>query len=315
MRIVFIGTGEIGLPALHWLLDWPEGEVVGVYTQPDRPVGRKLVLTPPEVKTVALARGIPVYQPEKLRQAEAMAELEALKPDLIVVMAYGQILSRKVIELPTITCINLHASILPRHRGAAPIQGAIRDGDQETGVTVMYVDVGLDTGDQLLTETCPILDSDTGGTLHDKLAEVAPVALSKALPLLQAGEAPRQPQDEALVTYDPKLGREDGEIQWSQSAEEIERLIRAYDPWPGTYTMVQGKKLKILPPTEVIPGKSPETEPGTVLPSEEGDLIIACGSGALKLKELQLEGRKRLEVKTFLAGQADLVAPGKILGK
>jgi len=313
MRIVFMGTGEIGLPALNWLLDWPDGEVVGVFTQPDRPVGRKLVLTPPEVKKLAQSQDIPVYQPEKLRAPEAMAELSALEPDLIVVMAYGQILSRKVIELPKITCINLHASILPRHRGAAPIQGAIRDGDSETGVTVMYVDVGLDTGDQLLTVTCPILPSDTGGTLHDKLAEIAPEALSQALPLLQEGKAPRQPQDEALVTYDPKLGREDGEIDWSQSATEIERLIRAYDPWPGTYSMVQGKKLKILPPTTVAEGDSDE-KPGTILPSEEGELQIACGSGVLKLSELQLEGRKRLNVRSFLAGQADLVTPGKILG-
>lgn len=315
MRTIFMGTGEIALPALRWLLNDAElCEVVAVFTQPDRPAGRKQLLTRPEVKTLALERGISVFQPEKLRAKSALADLRALAPDLVVVMAYGQILSKEVIDLPTVACINLHASILPKHRGAAPIQGAIRDGDTETGITVMFVDEGLDCGDILLVERCPIDPDDTGGSLHDKLAEIAPVALAKALELLAPGQPPppREPQDDSLVTHDRKLTREHGEIDWTRPAVEIERLVRAYDPWPGAYTILDGRKLKIPPPCEVCQG--PAGEPGEILDASADGILVACGAQQLLIRELQLEGRKRLSAASFLAGHSDLVRPGTRLG-
>lgn len=308
MRTIFLGTGEIGLPALRWLLESPHGQVIAVYTQPDRPSGRHMELTPPAVKVLALERGVPVHQPENLRDPAAWEELNALAPELIVVMAYGQILSKKVISLPTVACLNLHASILPKHRGASPIQGAILAGDAMSGVTVMHVAPGLDTGDMILAETCPIEPEETGGTLHDKLAEVAPKALARALDLLVAGKAPRTPQDSALATYHGKLEREDGKIDWTQSAVEIERLIRAYDPWPGTFTYLDGKKLKIYPPTPILEASG---APGTVIPTEGEQLVIACGQGALALREVQLEGRKRLPVSAFLTGQGTVAKVGE----
>ncbi|MFT5466676.1 MAG: methionyl-tRNA formyltransferase [Verrucomicrobiales bacterium] len=312
MKTVFMGTGEIGLPAFRWLLDSDLCEVIAVYTQPDRPVGRKQLLTPPEVKTVALERGIPVFQPGKLREESATAELLALAPDLIVVMAYGQILTREVIDLPPVACINLHASILPRHRGASPIQGAIRDGDEESGITVMHIDIGLDSGDIVHVERCPITAQETGGSLHDKLAEISPAALSKAVEMFAAGTAQRRPQDESLVTHDRKLLREHGEIDWTRNATEIERLIRAYDPWPGTFTKVAGQKLKILPFCEAHPGSS--SKPGEVVGIDADGLRVACGIEQLLIREVQLEGRKRMSVASFLAGNSDLVRIGTQLG-
>tara|TARA_R110002096_G_scaffold105923_6_gene233074 strand:+ start:831 stop:1775 length:945 start_codon:yes stop_codon:yes gene_type:complete len=313
INVVFMGTGDIGLPSLRWLIENDATNVVGVFTQPDRPFGRKLVMTPPEVKTVAQAAGIPVFQPEKLRDSSALTQLRELKPDLIVVMAYGQILKRAVIDLPTIACINLHASILPRHRGASPIQGAIRAGDRESGVTVMYVDVGLDTGDILLSETCELTVHETGGSLHDRLAEIAPVALSKAVPLLVEGSAPRTKQDETEVTYIGKLNRDHGKLDFTASATELERLIRAYHPWPGTYALLNHQKLKIFPQTEVVPAL-PEFQPGMIQEAEGDRLVITCGKGALALHQVQQEGRKRLDVKSFLAGHGDQLNPGVLLG-
>jgi len=304
MRTIYLGTGEIGLPALRWLLASPLCEVTAVYTQPDRPVGRHLELTPPAVKVLALERGIPVYQPENLRDPAAWEELKALAPELMVVMAYGQILSTKVIKLPTVACVNLHASILPRHRGASPIQGAILSGDSMSGVTVMHVAKGLDTGDMILAETCPIQPEETGGTLHDKLADVAPRALARALDLLAAGKAPRTPQDEALATYHGKLEREDGKIDWSRDAAEIERMIRAYDPWPGTFTTLDGKKLKIYPPIRLMEANGP---PGEVASTTGDEILVTCGNGTVVIKEVHFEGRRRMHVRDFLAGRGSLV--------
>lgn len=313
MNVVFLGTGDIGLPALRWLIDEESCNVVGVFTQPDRPFGRKLVMTPPQVKVVAQEAGIPVFQPEKLRDSSALNQLRELKPDLIVVMAYGQILKRAVIDLPTIACINLHASILPRHRGASPIQGAIRAGDHESGVTVMYVDVGLDTGDMLLTETCEITPEETGGSLHDRLSEIARTALAKAVPQLAEGTAPRTKQDESEVTYIGKLNREDGELDFTQSATELERLIRAYHPWPGTYTLLAGQKLKIFPQVRVV-DVNEDLKPGMIQEADNDQLVIACGKGALALDAVQLAGRKRLDIRSFLAGHGEQLQPGLQLG-
>ena len=317
MRIVFMGTGEISLPSLHWLITQSGHDIVGVYTQPDKPVGRKQILTPPEVKTVAQTAGIPVFQPETFRKnPEALAELKDLQADLFVVMAYGQILPRAVIEAPRLGCVNLHASLLPRHRGASPIQAAIREGDAESGITLMHIVPALDAGDMILKHTLPILPTDTGGSLHDKLADLGPGLLFDGLPLLENGTAPRTPQNEALVTYSPKLLREHGEIDWCQSSEQIERTIRAYDPWPGTTAILGTAKLKIFPPTTLIKdNNSPGIEPGSACATPEGDaILVRCGDGrVLRLAgDLQLEGRKRLPVSEFLRGQP--FPPGTKLG-
>lgn len=322
MRIVFMGTGEIALPTLQWLLEHGRkggDELVAVYTQPDKPVGRKQVLTPPEVKVLAQGYGTTVYQPERLRGNEAaLAEFASLRPDLAVVMAYGQILPKALLRLPAIACINLHASLLPRHRGAAPIQAAIRDGDAETGITLMHVVPRLDAGDMVLKKVIPILPGETGGSLHDRLAALGPSVIAEGLDRFRGGTPDSEPQNEALVTHTGKLGRDDGEIDWTKPAAEIERLVRAYDPWPGTTTgLVLGgerKTLKIYPPTRLVgTGAPPEqTVPGTVLVSQ-GTLLVKCGEGILQLSgDLQLEGRKRLPSGEFLRGTA--IPPGTILG-
>src|SRR5438128_6661436 len=225
------------------LHEWREHELVGVVTQPDKPAGRDQKLTPSPIKkasqqfnvagaTAEYKLELPILQPPRIKARDSVDTIRALKPDLIVVMAYGQILPREVLEIPTIACLNLHASLLPRWRGAAPIQAAIAAGDRETGITVMYMDEGLDTGDILLQRKIEILPTDTGGSLHDRLAQLAPEALLDALQMLMKGNAQRTPQDNALATYAPKLTRDDGKIDWSESAEIIERKIRALNPWP-----------------------------------------------------------------------------------
>jgi methionyl-tRNA formyltransferase len=303
MRVVYIGTGEIGLPALRWLMESPH-ELVGVVTQPDKPVGRAQIIQAPPIKAAVADFGIPVLQPERLRRDEAVLEqLRALAPDVIVVMAYGQILPRSVLEIPRIACLNLHASLLPRHRGAAPIQAAIVEGDRETGITVMYMDEGLDTGDILLQASIPIMPDETGGTLHDRLAEIAPAALADAMTQLQAGTAPRVPQEASRATYAPKLEREHGAIDWTQSAEAIERKIRAFNPWPGAFAVVRDdagreRKLKIYSATVL--------DLAAVAPGEiralESALVIGTAEKALRLREVQLEGKKRLDAAQFLRG-------------
>lgn len=302
MRILFIGTGDIGLPSLEWLLSTPKHEVVGVITQPDKPAGRKLVLTPPEVKVRALAAGLTVLQPPKIRHI--VDELKAFEADVAVVVAYGQILSKSVLEVPRLACLNIHASLLPKHRGASPIQAAIREGDSETGVTIMFMDEGLDTGDILLMDAMPILPTDTGGILHDKLALAAPASLEKALDLIAAGNPPRTPQDNALSTHCGKLKREDGRLDWSRSATELERLIRAYNPWPGTScVLTDGKPLKVHRAT-IIEGDACPTA-GTIISADpKAGLIVSCGSGLLKLEEVQAEGGKRLPAADFLRGHS-----------
>lgn len=306
MRIVYMGAGDIGLPTLRWLLDESEHEIVGVFTQTDKPVGRKQILTPPETKVLAEAAGVPVFQPERLRKNDqALADLHALKADVAVVMAYGQILPQAVIDAPAVACINLHASILPRHRGASPIQAAIRDGDDRSGITVMHIALKLDAGDMIHTEAIDLAIDETGGSLHDRLADLGPAALAKALPKLDQ----RSVQEEAKVTHCGKLTREDGEIDWSRPAEEIERLIRAYDPWPGTYTTFAdtGQKLKVFPGGHQLKTGTRFELRAPV--SDEGNLVIGCenGESALVLTPdtmVQMEGRKRVTVSDFLRGAA-----------
>jgi methionyl-tRNA formyltransferase len=303
MRIVFIGAGEIGVPTLQALLK-SEHEVVGVVTQPDKPVGRSQLIESPPIKNALSGTNIPVLQPARIKDRQAIEEIRALRPDVIVVMAYGQILPRDVLEIPEIGCLNLHASLLPRWRGAAPIQAAIAAGDREIGITVMYMDEGLDTGDILLQRTIGILPADTGGALHDRLAGVAPETLLESLDLLAKGKAPRTAQDNAVATYAPKLKREDGKIDWSDPADAIERKIRAFDPWPGAFMTVSTngtRNLKIFSATVIdLQGK-----PGKILRSE-AELVVAAGEGALSLGEVQLEGKRRMSAMEFLRGHPTL---------
>ncbi len=305
MRIIFIGTGEIGGPALKALLD-SEHEVVGVVTQSDKPVGREQRVEAPPIKKALLrdppgGRGLPfpILQPAKIKEQRSIEEIRALQPDVIIVMAYGQILPRDVLEIPRVACLNLHASLLPRWRGAAPIQAAIAAGDNQTGITVMYMDEGLDTGDMLLTRETNILPGDTGGSLHDRLAQIAPEALLESLRLLATGSASRIPQENALATYAPKLKREHGRIDWSEPAKVIERKIRAFNPWPGAFMNLGNQNLKIFSASVVdLDGK-----PGEILHSEN-EFVIAAGKGAVSLGEIQLEGKRRMRVAEFLRGHA-----------
>ena len=301
MRIVFIGTGEIGAPTLRALLN-AEHEVAAVVTQPDKPVGREQRIEPPPIKKEIATTGIPILQPPRIKDPQAVEEVRRLTPDVIVVAAYGQILPREVLEIPRLACLNLHASLLPRWRGAAPIQAAIAAGDSETGITVMYMAEGLDTGDILLQRSVEILPNDTGGSLHDRLAQVAPEALLESLQLVAAANSPRIPQDNAFATYAPKLKREHGQIDWSESAEAIERKVRAYNPWPGAFMKVDGQNLKVFSASVV----DLNGEPGEILRSDK-DLIIATGKGALSLTEVQLEGKRRMIAAKFLRGHGALL--------
>lgn len=317
MRIVFAGTGDIGVPALEGLLA-SHHEVVGVITQPDKPVGRHQELQPSAIKRVALRESLPLQQPLKMRDPAAIEALRSLSPEVLVVMAYGQILPRSVLDLPTRACLNLHASLLPKHRGAAPIQAAIEAGDAESGVTVMYMAEGLDTGDILLEKRLRVRRRETGGTLHDRLGLLAPAALAEALALLEAGIAPRIPQDSSAATYAKKLSREDGWIAW-ESPRAVDRKVRAMNPWPGAYTRVPaqegasdpGKKLKVF---SVIQSRVANggAVPGTVLSVEPRGVLVAAGEAAVWLGEVQLEGKRRMHATEFLRGHP--VSAGIVFG-
>jgi len=313
MRVLFIGTGDVGLPSLRWLLR--EHEVVAVVTQPDKPVGRKQELTPPPTKRLALEHGVPVLQPRRIREPAVVAELAALQADVIIVMAYGQILPKALLDLPKLACLNLHASLLPAHRGAAPIQASILAGDRESGIAVMWMDEGLDTGDILLLRPLRIRRRETGGTLHDRLAELAPEALAEAMELLARGTAPRLPQDAAHATYAAKLSRESGVIDWHASAPSIDRQVRAMNPWPASSTLLPDpaggapRKLKVF---SVIPFRRENGAPGTVLRADKHGILVAAGEGAVLLRDIQLEGKRRMAVSDFLPGHP--IPVGTLLG-
>lgn len=311
LRLVFLGTGDIGVPTLRWLLAAPDVQVVAVVTQPDRPVGRSQSLRAPEIKTIAAAAGLPVLQPDRLRSPEAVAELAAFAPDLLVVMAYGQILPRSVLDLPRLACLNLHASLLPRHRGASPIQAAIASGDPETGITVMHMAEGLDIGDILLTRALPIDPLETGGSLHDRLAELAPVALAAALDQLRAGTATRTVQDETLATYARRLGREDGRIDWTQKAVQIERLVRAMNPWPSASAdlpLAGNRRMLVKIFAAQVEAASPGGAPGTVLAADSAGVLVTSGDGAVRLTEIQAGGGRRMAVGDWIRGHAVEIA-------
>lgn len=306
MRVVFFGAGDIGLPSLDALIASADPQLIAVVTQPDKPVGRGRQIISSRVKTRALASGIPVLQPERVR--DAARQLQDLRAEIFVVVAYGQILPRDVLDLPSQACLNIHASLLPRHRGASPIQAAIREGDAQTGITIMWMDEGLDTGDMLLSEPVAIAPDDTGGSLHDRLAELAPDCLMRALRMVATGNAPRIPQDPGRATITKKLERRHGHIEWSGSAEEVSRLVRAYDPWPGTFCLMPagaGKEpvqLKVHR-IEVAGGDFGSPAAGTVVVADDR-LLVACGQGVVSLLEVQAEGRKRMSAADYLRGQS-----------
>lgn len=297
IRTVFMGTPVFAVPTLEVLLN-AHFNLVGVYTQPDRPKGRGQNTAASPVKEQALRHGIPVFQPQKLRAPEVVEELRALAPDLIVVVAFGQILPRSVLEIPRYGCINVHASLLPKYRGAAPINQAIIDGEHETGITTMLMDVGLDTGPMLLKRSLAIGPDETAGELHDRLSALGGETLAATLQLLLRGELRPEVQDEEQTCYAAMLKKEDGRIDWQQSAQQIHDRIRGLAPWPGTYTYLNGEPLKLFL-TRVEAG---EGEPGTILPHAGDALRIACGSGVLAVREVQLPGKKRLAAADFLRG-------------
>ncbi len=300
MRIIFLGTGDIGLPAFR-ALPAAGHEVAALFTQPDRPAGRDLRPRPPEIKRVAGAAGIPVRQPERIRAVPALEELRAFDPEIVVVAAYGQILPRALLELPPRGCLNLHASLLPRHRGASPVHAAILAGDTESGITVMQMDEGLDTGDVILRRKLSIGPRETAGELHDRLAEIAPAALLDALSAIAGGTARREVQNSAEATYAPKLSRADGVIDWRLSAVEIDRRIRGLTPWPGaSLRLPDGAALKVR--RADFSEEDPGAEPGTVLPRPGGDFRVAAADGIVILRDVQAAGGKRMRAADFLRG-------------
>lgn len=299
-RIIFVATGDIALPAFQNLLDRGP-QPLALVTQPDKPAGRHQALTPPEIKTVAVAAGIPVFQPGKI--GDISAQLAALGPEILVVMAYGQILRDNILTLPSRAIINLHASLLPLYRGAACIQAAIDAGDAETGITSMHVIRELDAGDIILKKSTPIAADETGGMLHDRLAALAAEVLAETLVRLMDGSAPRIPQDAALSSYVPKLERGDGRLDWSQPAVVLERRIRAYDPWPGSFTHAAEtsgeKRLKIYPPATVM---DVTLAPGQLLTGDD-KLIVGCGGKSLLITTVQPDGGKRMSAADYLRGR------------
>ena len=303
MRIVFAGTPEFAVPCLRAAAN--KAEVVAVYTQPDRPAGRGRGLTPSPVKREAVQRGIPVLQPENFRSAISKQALRALKPDLMVVVAYGLILPQSVLDIPLHGCWNVHASLLPRWRGAAPIQRAIEAGDTETGVCLMQMEAGLDTGPVMLSQQTPIGAEETGGQLHDRLAEMGAQVLADGLGLLRAGMRPQgRAQPVEGVTYAHKLEKNEAQLDWSQPAEVLARKVRAFEPWPVAEAVVAGERLRIHGAVPL--GLAQTSAPGTLLAATRQGLDIACGQGALRLRVIQRDGGKAITAADYLNARRDL---------
>ncbi len=310
MRILFMGTPEFSVPALECLLS-SEHEVIGVVTQPDRPRGRRGVTRQSPVKERAVLAGIPLWQPERVRNEEFIRTVSELNPDAVVVSAFGQILPKKLLDIPRYGCLNIHASLLPRYRGAAPIQWAVINGEKETGITVMQMDPGLDTGDILRQQKISISDDETGDSLHDKLSVMGGPLLLQVLEEISAGTVIRTPQ-QGESCYAPMLSRETGDVDWTQSAAQIERLIRGLDSWPSAYTHWQGRIIKLWK-AQPLPLSSSDISsdicPGTVISCDDG-IQVMTGEGILKITQLQQEGRKRMDSDTYLRGAK--LCPGDI---
>lgn len=308
MRIIFMGTPEFACPTLKTLIDRGE-QVIAVVTQPDRPKGRGQQTLPPPVKVLAEQHGIPVMQPVKVRHPDAIEEIRALNPDLIVVVAFGQILPKALLDIPKHGCINVHASLLPYYRGAAPLNWCIINGEAETGVTTMMMDVGLDTGDMLLKKSTPIDPDEDTRSLHDRLSVIGAELLAETLDQLAAGKLVPEKQDDSLTCYAPMLKKEDGQIDWSKDAASIKNLVRGMTPWPGAYSYLDDKILKVY---RVQTGTGAGT-PGSVISAGRNGIEVACGEGSIVIQELQLEGKKRLPAADFVAGCK--VEPGAELGR
>ncbi len=308
LRIIFAGTPDFSVPPLQALLD-SEHEVVAIYTQPDRPAGRGRKLTASPVKQVAVGHGVPVFQPQSLKGAPEQVELAALAADLMVVVAYGLLLPQPVLDAPRLGCVNIHASLLPRWRGAAPIQRAILAGDAQSGITIMQMEAGLDTGPVLLRLSCPIGPEETGGSLHDRLAPLGASALLQALPLIQSGQAAPELQDDSLATYAHKLSKEEAVVDWQRPAPEIERRVRAFDPWPVAQTGYAGKVMRLWSARAVV--GAGVGEPGRVVGAGPKGIDVATGDGLLRITRLQLPGKRAMSAADFLNAQDPL---GALLG-
>lgn len=308
-RIIFMGTPEFAVPSLRALLAGPD-QVVAVVTQPDRPRGRGRKLTPPPVKTLALAAGVPVLQPASVRTAEFLNELKSFCPDIIAVTAFGRILPAPLLNLPPLGVINVHGSLLPRYRGAAPIQWAILNGDHTTGVTIMQLDEGLDTGDLLLSQSLAIAPDDTAATLAIRMAELGGSLLCEALDKLHQGKLFATPQNEAHATAAPPLSKEEGLVDWNLPAGVLSCRVRGLDPWPTAFTFLNGLRLRLYAPSVMAAESS--APPGTIIRADQNGLVIATGRDCLLVKEIQMEGGKRLPLQAFLSGHE--LAAGTILG-
>lgn len=310
MKVIFMGTPDFSVATLEALIG-SKHQVVAVYTQPDKPKGRGKTMQFTPVKEVALNHRIPVYQPVKVRDPQVIEEMRQIQADVMVVVAFGQILPREVLEMTRYGCINVHASLLPKYRGAAPIQWAVIQGEKESGVTTMQMDVGLDTGDMLEKVVVPLDVKETGGSLFEKLSHSGADLLLSTLKGLEEGSITPQKQGETTTAYAKMLKKEMGEIHWEKSAVEIERLIRGMNPWPSAYTHLAGKTMKIWQ-ADVIESESSE-KPGSITSIEKNQFLVQTGKGLLAVKELQLEGKKRMETGAFLRGCQ--LATGTVLGE
>lgn len=297
MKVIFMGTPDFAVGALEAIIKAGH-EVTLVVTQPDKPKGRSGKMQFPPVKECAVKYNIPVFQPVKIKTKESVEELKKYEADIFVVAAFGQILSKEILDMPRLGCVNIHASLLPKYRGAAPINWCIIDGEKETGVTIMKMDVGLDTGDMLTKVVVPIEKKDTAGSLFDKLAVAGADLIVETLPKLEKGEITPVKQDETKTCYAKMMDKSLGEIDWTKDAESIERLIRGLNPWPGCFTFVNGKNLKLFD-CDVADKKG---NPGEIIEVAKDYVVVACGEKALQINELQLEGKKRMDTKSFLLG-------------
>lgn len=312
MKILFMGTPDFAAAALEALIAAGH-EITAAVTQPDKAKGRSGEPVPPPVKVCAAAHGIPVLQPRRIKRPEETEKLKQYPADVYIVAAFGQILSQEILDIPPYGCLNIHASLLPKYRGASPIQHAIIDGEEKTGITVMQMDAGIDTGDMLYKKEIAIAPEDDYETLHDKLAKLGGEAIAEALPLLEQGKLIPQKQDDAISCHAPLIGKEMGKIDFSGEAEAICRLIRGLTPWPSAYTSYRGKQLKIWRAGPALSENTFARTPGEILRTDKESLTVAAGRGALRIYELQLEGRKRMTAHDFLLGVK--MQPGEILGK
>ncbi|WP_263063857.1 methionyl-tRNA formyltransferase [Dickeya dadantii] len=310
LRIIFAGTPDFAAQHLAGLLS-SEHEVVGVFTQPDRPAGRGNKLTPSPVKVLAEQHAIPVFQPKSLRPVENQQLVAELGADVMVVVAYGLILPQAVLDMPRLGCINVHGSLLPRWRGAAPIQRALWAGDTQTGITIMQMDAGLDTGAMLHKIECPILPDDTSATLYDKLAKLGPQGLMETLAQLSASQATAEAQDDSLATYAEKLSKEEARLNWQLSAKQLERCIRAFNPWPVSYFLIEEQPVKVWK-AEVL-NTLHQQQPGTILAADKDGIRIATADGVLNIQILQPSGKKSMSAQDLLNSRREWFTPGQIL--